>query len=144
MNPLLKFIQIVVVIFFIMIQYYSPAQTAFTRDLLHTSWKLQNMTHLDGGQYLNKNELQNEVITFKSDSVWERKRSKDKLEGIWYVDAHGILVIKSTKFNGNLYDLSDRKSFWKIKELDSAHFVLVYLEREGNDIIYIYNSYSDN
>jgi hypothetical protein len=141
MNSLQNYLRNVAVVFFIIIQFYCPAQTGNNNNQLLTTWKLQNMTFSDGKPYLKIEELPNELITFKSDSVWERNRGKDKLEGIWYIDGQGILVIKGMKFNGNQTDLTGRKSFWKIKELNSNHLILIYLEREGNNIIYTYNSY---
>ncbi|MCE9539412.1 MAG: hypothetical protein K8R85_09360 [Bacteroidetes bacterium] len=85
-----------------------------------------------------------ELIEFKKDSIWERKRGSDKLEGIWYFDNNELLVIEGTKFNGNLTQSSARKSYWKIKELESGLLILIFLEREGNNVIYTYKSYSEN
>jgi len=140
MKSLKKTIRNFGVMFFLLIQFYSPAQTGYKKDLLLATWKLQSMTFSDGKPYLKTEDLPDEIIMFKTDSVWERNRGMDKLEGLWYLDGQGILVIQSLKFNGVQNDLSGRKSFWKIKELNSDQLVLIYLEREGNNIVYTYNS----
>lgn len=131
---------------FIIIHSYCPAQTQsiYNKDLLLKTWKLESMTFKDGNPYFSKKDLPNELITFKKDSIWERKRGDDKLEAIWYFNDEGMLVIKDTKFNGIQTQTSKRKSFWKIKALDSNHLTLIYLEREGDNIIYSYTSYSGN
>jgi hypothetical protein len=36
------------------------------------------------------------------------------------------------------------KDFWIIKQLDNDELILIYQEREGNNIIHIYNSVIGN
>jgi hypothetical protein len=133
-----------VVIFFLIIQYYSPAQTTYHNDQLLKTWKLQSMTRADGTPYVKIEELPYELITFKNDSVWERKLSQNKFEGIWYHYGPDMLIIIATNFNGIQNELSGRKTYWKIKEITSTLLVLIFQEREGNDITYTYHSYSGN
>lgn len=142
MNSLLKLMRNIIVIFFIIIHHYCSAQTIYNTDLLLKTWKLQSMTRVDGKPYLK--ELPNELIRFKKDSIWERKRGSDKSEGIWYFDAQGLIVIQCIKINGNPNQSREHKFLSKIKELDSDQLILIYLEREGNDVICIYSSYSGN
>lgn len=141
MSRLSKLLRNVILVFFIIFQYYCSAQTEYKKDQLLTTWKLQSMTYSDGIPYVKIEELPNELITFKCDSIWERNRGKDKLEGIWYHYGPDMLIIQSTRHNGIQIDLRGGKSYWKIKELTSSILVLIYQEREGNDITYTYSSY---
>jgi hypothetical protein len=122
------------------------AQTRFDKSLLIQTWKLQNMTTTNGKQYFKKEELPNELIQFNNDSLYVRKRGTDKLEGKWYFDKQGYLVIEYNKFTGNQNQIQmiGLKDFWIIKQLDNDELILIYQEREGNNIIHIYNSVIGN
>ncbi len=77
---------------FIITHSYCHAQNQHYKDPLLKTWNLESMTFLDGKPYLSKEDLQGELITFKKDSIWERRRGGDKLEGIWYFN-NELLVI---------------------------------------------------
>ena len=157
MNSFRMFKIIISIIFLLLINHYSSAQTRWNKETLINKWKLTSIVLLqgwphsimdtlqNGKPHYKMDTLQNEVITFKSDSICERLIDKDKLEGLWYIDAQGFLIIKFTKVNEKQYDLNRSvTTFWKIKELNSQHLVLIFLEREGNDAIHTYNSYLEN
>jgi hypothetical protein len=144
MKKLSNFLRNFTLISFFIIHLYSPAQTMYNKDQLLKSWKLQSMTHTDGKPYVRIEDLPNEVITFKSDSIWEKKRGNNKLKGKWYYIGPDMLVFTNKQFNMIQHDSSDIKSYCKIKELTIDHLVLIYLEREGNNIICTYYSYPGN
>lgn len=135
---------VLITVLFIMIQFYSLAQTTYNRELLLKTWKLESMIHEDvyvGGDIMPTNEVR--FIKFNKDSTYEEKAFDDLMNGTWYFNDQGQLVTQCTRINGIKYQSSEHKNFHKIKELNSDRLILIFLGWEYR-IIYTYSSYSEN